>query len=115
MTDTAHPTLERPRRLWRYPASQLTRPNAFQLFLGTDEFHNPTLALGLPWIGMWVLAYPRRLNTVVCVDGDCQTPGCEIAEFYREKAWLSPGTVPEEVVEHYGEDLALRVNERDEA
>lgn len=86
MTDTAHPTLERPRRLWHYPASQLTRPAAFQAFLATDEYHNPTIALGLPWVGMWVLAYPRRLNTVLCIDGDCQTPGCEIAEFYREKA-----------------------------
>lgn len=75
-----------PRRFWRYPPSQLTRPRALQLLQGTDEFHNPTLALGLPWAGMWVLAYPWKLNTVLCADADCQMPGCEIAESYREKA-----------------------------
>lgn len=83
MTDTAHPTLERPRRLWRYPASQLTRPASFQVFRATDEFHNPTLALGLPWVGMWVLAYPWKLNTALCAAGECQEPTCES---YREKA-----------------------------
>lgn len=66
-----------PRRLWRYPASQLTYPRAFQMFRGADEFHNPTIAVGLPWVGMWVLAYPWRLNTVLCGAGGCQEPTCE--------------------------------------
>ena len=73
------------RRLWHYPALKLTRPRAFQALLATDEFHNPTLAVGLPWVGMWVLAYPRRLNTVLCGE-DCQEPACEIAAHYRQQA-----------------------------
>lgn len=66
-----------PRRFWHYPASQLTRPHAFQMLRATDEFHNPTIAVGLPYVGMWVLAYPWRLNTVLCSDEGCQEPTCE--------------------------------------
>lgn len=77
----AHP---RPRRFWHYPARDLTHPRAFQILRATDEFHNPTLAVGLPWVGMWVLAYPRRLNTVLC-GAECQEPTCEVAAFYRSK------------------------------
>lgn len=77
--------MDEPRRLWRYPPSDLTRPRALQAFRATDEFHNPTIAVGLPGLGMWVLAYPRRLNTVLCGDGGCQEPTCEIAAFYQQQ------------------------------
>lgn len=83
MTDTRCPSCDPacgpypPRRLWRYPASQLTYPRALQVFRATDEFHNPTIALGLPWVGMWVLAYPWRLNTALCGADGCQEPTCE--------------------------------------
>lgn len=82
---TCDPTCDppRPRRLWHYPARNLTHPRAFQILRATDEFHNPTIALGLPYVGMWVLAYPRRLNTALCGAGECQEPTCES---YREKA-----------------------------
>lgn len=82
MTD---PT-EGPRRFWRYPPRGLTRPWAFQAFWGTDEYDNPTFALGLPGLGMWVLAYPRRLYTTLCSEADCRNPTCEVAAFYRAKA-----------------------------
>ncbi|MGW9447052.1 hypothetical protein [Bacillus mobilis] len=70
-----------PRRFWHYPATQLSRHRAFQALLATDEFHNPTIALGLPYVGMWVLAYPRRLNAILCGDEGCQEPTCE---FYQQ-------------------------------
>ena len=76
---------DRPRRFWRYPASQLTYPKAFQVFRGTDEFHNPTLAVGLPYVGMWVAVTRWRLNTVPCNEDHCQEPECETAEFYQQR------------------------------
>lgn len=78
-------TREGPRRLWRVPPRRLTRPWAVQAFQGTDEYCNPTIALGLPGLGLWVLAYPWRLYTTLCNEADCENPTCEVAAFYRTK------------------------------